>query len=230
MRNLQICLAITLLVAASSFKLLSTASDNSNNDQQTTISNEVEGESTDSLTISFSNDDNKIARFCAYLPYAKQAQAETGIHASVILAQAALESGWGEYAVGNMFFGIKDTEKGATGKGQLLRTTEYFSSPDQTHLFPKVYSVKWNNKRKMYKYDVLDWFRKYDSPAESFKDHARFIVENDRYAEAMKYASDPIRFVQEISKAGYATAPGYARLMVKMVRMIQSENARVIGS
>ncbi|MDO8366113.1 MAG: glucosaminidase domain-containing protein [Saprospiraceae bacterium] len=156
-----------------------------------------------------------------YLPFAREAQAATGIHAAAILAQAALESGWGARAVGNMFFGIKDTTKGKTGNGQLLVTTEYLKSPDQKHLFPEVISVTWNEKRKRWKYVVKDWFRKYDSPAGSFKDHAQFFLQNRRYAPAMAFASDPIRFLQEVAKAGYATAPDYAKLLAQLVKMIQ---------
>ncbi len=156
-----------------------------------------------------------------YLPFAKEAQAVTGISAVATLAQAALESGWGERAVGNMFFGIKDTDKGKTGKGQLLVTTEYLNSPDQKALFPEVLSVTWNDKRKKWKYVVKDWFRKYDTPAGSFEDHAQFFIKNPRYAQAMAHAGDPIQFVQEIAKAGYATAPDYAQILTQLVKMIQ---------
>lgn len=156
-----------------------------------------------------------------FLPYAQEAQATTGIHAVAILAQAALESGWGDRAVGNMFFGIKDTDKGKTGKGQLLVTTEYFNNPDQKHLFPEVLSVTWNEKRKRWKYVVKDWFRKYDSPAGSFEDHAQFFIQNQRYAQAMAHAADPVRFLEEVAKAGYATAPDYAKILTQLVRMIQ---------
>ncbi|MFN0035932.1 MAG: glycoside hydrolase family 73 protein [Saprospiraceae bacterium] len=156
-----------------------------------------------------------------YLPFAKEAQTATGIHAAAILAQAALESGWGDRAVGNMFFGIKDTAKGTTGKGQLLVTTEYLKTSDQKHLFPEVLSVTWNEKRNRWKYVVRDWFRKYDSPAGSFKDHAQFFLENKRYATALVHAADPVRFLQEVAKAGYATAPDYATILTQLVRMIQ---------
>jgi len=157
----------------------------------------------------------------SYLPYALEAQSATGISAVAILAQAALESGWGDRAVGNMFFGIKDTDKGKTGKGQLLVTTEYLKSPDQKKLFPEVISVTWNERRKRWKYVVKDWFRKYDSPAGSFKDHAQFFLQNQRYAQAMANAGDPIQFLQAVAKAGYATAPDYAKILIQLVKMIQ---------
>lgn len=157
-----------------------------------------------------------------FLPYAKQAQRSTGIHAIAILAQAALETGWAKNVPGNMFFGIKDPQKGKTGKGQLLRTVEYLKTPDQKHLFPQVISVTWDNKRKRWKYIVLDWFKKYDTPADSFRDHGRLLSKNPRYATAMLYRKDPVRFLQEVAKAGYATAPDYALVLTRLVKMIQA--------
>jgi flagellum-specific peptidoglycan hydrolase FlgJ len=59
-----------------------------------------------------------------YYPFAKNAELKTGINAVAILAQAALESGWGKFAPNNMFFGIKDTD-GVNENEQLLTTTEY---------------------------------------------------------------------------------------------------------
>ena len=59
-----------------------------------------------------------------FLPFARETEKKTGISAVAILAQAALESGWGSAAPGNMFFGVKDTD-GINGNEQLLTTTEY---------------------------------------------------------------------------------------------------------
>ena len=46
-----------------------------------------------------------------YLLYALESERKTGISAVFILAQAALETGWGKYAPGNMFFGVKATKR-----------------------------------------------------------------------------------------------------------------------
>lgn len=156
-----------------------------------------------------------------YLPYAMETQIATGISAAAILAQAALESGWGERAVGNMFFGMKDPEKGKTGKGQLIKTTEYLKSPDMKHLFPEVISVAWNEPRKKWKYVVRDWFRKYETPAGSFLEHAQLMTRNPRYAQAVANGSDPVRFFEEVAKAGYATAPDYATVLIQVVKTVQ---------
>ena len=63
----------------------------------------------------------------AYLDDALECEKTTGINHIATLTQAALESGWGKYAPGNMFFGIKDTD-GINGNEQLITTTEYIRS------------------------------------------------------------------------------------------------------
>lgn len=157
----------------------------------------------------------------AYLPYAMETEAATGISAAAILAQAALESGWGEKAPGNMFFGVKDPDKGTTGKGQLIVTTEYLKKPDQEHLFPEVLSVVWVEKYKKYKYTVRDWFKKFDTPAGSFLEHAQLFMKNPRYKKAIENGSDPEQFFREVQKAGYATAPNYADVLIAVARTVK---------
>jgi len=152
----------------------------------------------------------------AYYPYAKQTQDKTGIDARFILAQAALETGWGAHVPGNMFFGIKDTD-GINGNEQLLRTTEVLKNPDVK--FPEIISITKRADGK-YLYKVKDWFRKYDTPEGSFTDHACFFFVNNRYRKALEVKHDPYLFAVEIANAGYATAPNYAAELIKIIRMI----------
>lgn len=156
----------------------------------------------------------------AYFDFAKECESKTGISALLILAQAALESGWGRYAPGNMFFGIKDTD-GINGNEQLVTTTEYSRRADLK--FPQVISVTPTvmNGVKMFKYKVKDYFRKYDTPADSFTDHANFFLTNKRYNKALLVKSDPYKFADEIAAAGYATAPDYAKLLKSIIKSIE---------
>ena len=156
-----------------------------------------------------------------YLPFAKQTEAKTGISAVAILAQAAVESGWGKAAPGNMFFGIKDTD-GVNGNEQLITTTEY--STRANLIFPVIVSVTPVIKggKKYFKYIVKDYFRKYDTPEQSFTDHAMFFVNNKRYSRAMAVKADPVLFIDEVAKAGYATAPDYAKVLKDVVKTIQT--------
>lgn len=154
-----------------------------------------------------------------YYPFAKETQDKTGISAIVILAQAALESGWGEHAPGNAFFGVKDTD-GVNGNEQLITTTEISRRSDLQ--FPVIISMVPTtiNGQKYFKYTVKDYFRKYDTPEECFTDHTNFFLKNERYAQALAVKSDPDKFADAIATAGYATAPGYAILLKKIISMI----------
>lgn len=153
-----------------------------------------------------------------YLPFAKQTEEKTGIDAMFTLAQAALESGWGERAVGNMFFGVKAKKDTPANKKQLLRTREVMATDKA--VFPEIISI---TKRKdgKFEYVVKDWFRKYDSPEESFTDHADFYHENKRYAKALEVRYNPYSFADEIAKAGYATDPNYASVLKSVIKTIE---------
>lgn len=156
----------------------------------------------------------------AYLPYAKETERKTGISAKAILAQAALESGWGKAAPGNMFFGVKDTD-GINGNEQLLTTTEY--SRRQDLKFPVIISVMpvIRNGQKWFKYVVKDYFRKYPTPEECFTDHANFFFKNKRYSQALAVKHDPYKFAEAIAAAGYATDPNYAKTLKQIISMIE---------
>lgn len=156
----------------------------------------------------------------AFLPFAKQTETKTGISAIAILAQAALESGWGKAAPGNMFFGVKDTD-GLNGNEQLLTTTEFSRRADLK--FPVIISVTpvIKNGQKYFKYIVKDYFRKYKTPEECFTDHTNFFFKNSRYKTALTVKSDPYKFIDEIAKAGYATAPEYAATLKAVAKTIE---------
>ena len=157
-----------------------------------------------------------------YKPFALETERKTGISHLFILAQAALESGWGHKVPGNMFFGVKAGKETPADKKQLLTTTEILSSPNLKHLFPLVISVKMLSSGK-YKYIVKDWFRKYDTPEECFTDHAQFFFRNKRYAKALEVKADPYKFAEEVAKAGYATAPDYADSLKKIIKKIEEK-------
>jgi len=158
-----------------------------------------------------------------FYPFAKQCEDETGLSAIATLTQAALESGWGNSIPGNMFFGIK-ADKNWTGKKQLLKTTEVFKSVNRenwklwfTSGGRELISVKENYKVKNgISYDlfiVRTFFRAYDSPAESFKDHYTFFVKNSRYKDALTVKNDYNKFFEEIHEAGYATGVNYSNTL-----------------
>jgi hypothetical protein len=126
-----------------------------------------------------------------------ESQRATGVPASVTLAQAIIESGWGKSGLSKKYhnyFGIKG--KGTAGTA-VMSTGEHFNGKDVV---------------------IKDGFRVYRSPAESFEDHGRFFIENKRYAEAMRHTDDAERFAKEIHKAGYATDPNYSEKLIGVIR------------
>jgi flagellum-specific peptidoglycan hydrolase FlgJ len=125
------------------------------------------------------------------------------VFVGTILVRAAIESGWGEKAPQNNFFGIKDFD-GVNGNEFLLTTTEFHKTRNVK--YPKILSIIWEKARGLFRYKVQDYFRKYATPSDSFVDFCEFLVKNNRYS---KVFSQPDAMCQglEICKAGYATSP-----------------------
>lgn len=139
----------------------------------------------------------------ALWPHAQEAAAELGVDPKLLLAQAALETGWGKSmaARGNNehshnLFGIK-ADRQWNGRHMVARTLEY--ADGQTV----------RNRAA---------FRAYDDYAQSFRDYVQFLKTNPRYATALKHADDPRRFMASLQKAGYATDPNYARKVLSIYK------------
>ena len=126
-------------------------------------------------------------------PQAQKAAAELGVPAKALVAQAALETGWGRRLAGRKdasslnLFGIKATG-GWKGERVSARTHEFVGG------------------RRV---DERAEFRAYGSVAESFADYTR-LIGKDRYAAARGTGNDVHRFASALQKAGYATDPSYA--------------------
>lgn len=132
------------------------------------------------------------------LPIAKEIEAKYGIPADFVIAQSALETGWGAAVKGNAYFGVKG--KSPSGKSINIATTECLPTCSATR----------------------DNFRAYDSYGEAADDWARMLV-SGRFSGAMRYKDNPAQFANEIAKLGYATDPNYA---IKLQQMLNSVNRR----
>jgi flagellar protein FlgJ len=130
------------------------------------------------------------------------AEAQTGIPASFMVAQAAHESGWGKHEIRNPdgssshnLFGIK---AGASWKGKVTQvvTTEVIDG----------------QPRK-----VVAKFRAYASYDESFRDYAQLMKDNPRYAQVVAAGNNVQGFAQGLQKAGYATDPAYAAKLTRVI-------------
>ncbi|RMX21066.1 flagellar assembly peptidoglycan hydrolase FlgJ [Legionella jordanis] len=126
-------------------------------------------------------------------PYAQQAAGLLGLDPKILLAQAALETGWGQFVSkdndgsSKNFFNIKATS--ANENAVKVSTTEFIADTP----------VKLNAS-----------FRRYSSVEHSFNDYVALIRGNSRYETALANSQDPERFVTELHRAGYATDPEYS--------------------
>lgn len=133
---------------------------------------------------------------------AQVASAASGVPAPLILAQAALESGWGKREIraddGTQSFNLFGIKADRSWKGPVVETTttEYVDGEPQR---------------------VRAKFRAYASYDEAFTDYARFITRNPRYAGVLA-ADTPAEAAHGLQKAGYATDPQYGQ---KLVRIMQ---------
>jgi flagellar protein FlgJ len=134
-------------------------------------------------------------------PLAVQAAKELGVEPKVILAQAALESGWGRSTIKNgngdntfNLFNIK-ADKAWQGRQAQVATLEFDQGVAKK---------------------VNAGFRSYDSFEESFKDYVDFIKTNPRYGEALKKAGNAEQYMHELQRAGYATDPKYANKVMSI--------------
>lgn len=126
---------------------------------------------------------------------AQECQRRTGIPASITLAQAALESSWGERAIGNNLFGIK-ADKSWTGPTVSFATTEHLGGKDV---------------------GLVDKFRRYSSWLESMVDHAQFLLKNPRYAACFKETTGA-GWATALQAARYATDADYAKKLQSIIR------------
>jgi flagellar protein FlgJ len=141
------------------------------------------------------------------LPMAEEAAARIGVDPKVLVAQAALETGWGKSVMrsneggsSHNLFGIK---AGSSWQGDQARaiTSEFRDG-------------------KMVKETAS--FRSYDSYADSFHDLVNTLQKNDRYQDVVKAADNPEQFVKELQKAGYATDPNYASKISSIAKQMQA--------
>ena len=136
-------------------------------------------------------------------PLAHDAAAELGVSPNLLVAQAALETGWGKHTMqrtdgrsSHNLFGIKagDDWQGASLSKPSLEYSD---------------GVLQNRPSR---------FRAYDSPQQSLADYVDFIRNNPRYRSALTQADSDQAYIREIQRAGYATDPHYADKVIGIMR------------
>ena len=136
-----------------------------------------------------------------------RASQESGVPASLMVSQAALESGWGQREIrlpdgSNSYnlFNIKATG-GWKGKVAEVTTTEY---------------------RNGVAHKQVARFRAYDSYAQAFSDYAQLLGNNPRYASVVQEGQGAPAAAQALQQAGYATDPHYADKLVRIMGQINT--------
>lgn len=143
-------------------------------------------------------------------PIAEEVADSIGVDPRVLLAQSALETGWGRKMIAmpdgsnsHNLFGIKADSRWS-GAETVAMTHEVHEERSLTQ-----------NAR----------FRSYASYEESFRDYVKFLQENPRYQEALGSGHDADAFTRELQKAGYATDPVYAKKITGVMNSAIMQNS-----
>jgi flagellar protein FlgJ len=143
-------------------------------------------------------------------PYAERAASALGVDTEVLLAQSALETGWGRHvplkadgSSSHNLFGIKADQRWQGERVEIV-TREFR------------HGVMQQEKAE---------FRAYDSLPEALNDYVDFIRGNPRYQKALQHGYDAEAYARELQQAGYATDPDYARKInrVRNSELLQSK-------
>ncbi|MBE0419699.1 flagellar assembly peptidoglycan hydrolase FlgJ [Pseudoalteromonas nigrifaciens] len=144
--------------------------------------------------------------------HAKTAAKKIGLNPAVMVAQAALETGWGKHIINksdgnssNNLFNIK-SDKSWQGEKANKVTLEF----EQGAAVKKQAS-----------------FRAYDSIKDSVNDFVDFLTQNPRYQQALQNTAKPAAFLDSLQQAGYATDPNYAD---KIKRVLNSSELKNIAT
>jgi len=145
-------------------------------------------------------------------PHAEQAARELGVDPNALLAQAALETGWGRSvpcnANGDCSFNLFGIKAGSQWSGATVNVP--------TLEFEEGIPVR-----------KVERFRAYDSPADSFRDYAALIRDSSRYASARGAGDNVEAFATALQQGGYATDPHYAQKIAAVASEVRARSAAI---
>ncbi|MDI9277832.1 flagellar assembly peptidoglycan hydrolase FlgJ [Pantoea sp. EABMAA-21] len=143
---------------------------------------------------------------------AQAASQQSGIPHHLILAQAALESGWGQRQIltrdGKPSYNVFGIKAGGDWKGA---TTDIMTTEYEGGVAKKVRAS----------------FRVYGSYMEALSDYVKLLSNNPRYA-AVANAATPEQGARALQAAGYATDPKYAQKLVGMIQQFKNMGEKVV--
>ncbi|MBL8266922.1 flagellar assembly peptidoglycan hydrolase FlgJ [Steroidobacter sp.] len=140
-------------------------------------------------------------------PHAQRAGESLGVDPSALVAQAALETGWGKavpsHGSGSSSYNLFGIKAGSSWEGATANVP--------TLEFEDGVAVR-----------KVERFRAYSSPADSFNDYARLIGNNPRYENARGAGGDVTTFASALQEGGYATDPNYAQKIVAVADEVRA--------
>lgn len=138
----------------------------------------------------------------ALMPLAEAVASDIGVDPKVLLAQAALETGWGKHLIqrgeggsSHNLFNIKADNRW-NGDSVATMTLEFRDGVAQKERAA---------------------FRAYGSYEQSFRDYISFLKDSPRYQLALQSAADPYAYLSQLQQAGYATDPQYAQKITNIL-------------
>lgn len=135
-------------------------------------------------------------------PHAEKAAQELNINPDVLIAQVALETGWGKHVIhhknGENSFNLFNIKAGSSWQGNKVNvsTLEYQGG---------VAAIE--------KAD----FRKYNDYSESFSDYVRLMKNSPRYQDVLQTGKNSAAYAEALQSAGYATDPEYAKKIKQLL-------------
>lgn len=138
---------------------------------------------------------------------AKRVQDKIKVPFEVVIAQAALETGWGQKII--------KTESGESSNNLFNIKADSRWSGDKTHKE----TLEFENGAMVKKREP---FRVYDTLGESVNDYLNLLTKSERYQGALEKAENVEQFLHGIQSAGYATDPEYAKKIMATLRTVTS--------
>lgn len=140
-------------------------------------------------------------------PLAQISEAESGVPASITIAQGILESGWGESLLAkraNNWFGIKVVQSGSEARNG----DAYVEFQTAEVLGGK-------------RVQITGRFEKFRDLESCFRAHGRLLAGAARYAPAIADADDPLVFAQRLYECGYSTDPDYPKKLATLINQFK---------
>jgi flagellar protein FlgJ len=138
---------------------------------------------------------------------AKRVQDKINVPFEVVIAQAALETGWGQKII--------KTDSGESSNNLFNIKADRRWAGEKTHKE----TLEFENGAMVKKREP---FRVYDSIGESVNDYLDLLTKSERYQGALEKAENVEQFLHNLQGAGYATDPNYAKKIMATLRTVTS--------